>query len=454
MRINNGKEYVNEEVKEYLQDNGIQLELTAAYSPSQNGVAERVNWTLVEHAHAMLEEHHLLKFLWPEAVAYAMYLKNQSPTRAIKDDLTPEEVFWGTKPDISTLQEFGVKCWVLQQDNKRSKLDLKSREFIFTGLTDESRAWRYDNSHFRQSQTSRNVIFPDSNTTEPTYNDYIVSHPSLLKGESGSKVEQTPDGNNDISDDPMDAEIAKIKRDKPLDALATQMKLPIWHRKVIEPYKKSAQIASVTPPSYQTLHNPASQATKMLEQQHATVEEPSEAANIAIDYACVEETADNLSDEPLSLEEAKTRLDWHHWKKAMDEEYNLLTSLGTWQLEELPQDKSLVDCKWTYRLKRDGDKKITRYKARLVAKGFSQIPGIDFFKTYAPVVRLDTFCLLMAIATQRNLIIHGMDVVGAYLNDKLDESIYMTQPPEYSDGSGKVAHLKLTLYELKQSGQV
>ncbi len=138
----------------------------------------------------------------------------------------------------------------------------------------------------------------------------------------------------------------------------------------------------------------------------------------------------------------------------MDEEYNLLTSLGTWQLEELPQDRSLLDCKWTYRLKRDGDGKITRYKARLVAKGFSQIPGIDFFETYAPVVRLDTFRLLMAIAAQRNLIIHGMDVVGAYLNGKLDESIYMAQPPEYSDGSGKAAHLKLTLYGLKQSGRV
>ncbi|PBL01897.1 hypothetical protein ARMGADRAFT_905795, partial [Armillaria gallica] len=52
--------------------------------------------------------------------------------------------------------------------------------------------------------------------------------------------------------------------------------------------------------------------------------------------------ADNLSDEPLSLEEAKTRPDWHYWKKAMDEEYNLFTSLGTWQLKELSQDRSLV----------------------------------------------------------------------------------------------------------------
>ena len=224
------------------------MELTAAYSPFQNRVAERVNQTLMEHVCAMLEEHHLLKFLWPKAVAYAMYLKNRSPTRAIKNDLTPEEVFWGTKPDISSLQEFGVKCWVLQQDNKRSKLDPKSREFIFTGLTDESRAWRYYNSHSRQIQTSRNVIFPDSNTTEPTDNDYIVPHPSLLKGESGNKVKQTPGGNNDILDNCMDAESAESKGEMPLDVPATKLKIPIWHGKTIEPRDKLAQIASLTQP--------------------------------------------------------------------------------------------------------------------------------------------------------------------------------------------------------------
>jgi hypothetical protein len=96
--------------KEYLKDCGIQLQLTAAYSPSQNRVAERLNQTLVEHAWAMLIKHHLPRFLWPEAVAYATYLKNWSPTCALKNDVTPEEAFWNRKPDISTLQEFSTKC--------------------------------------------------------------------------------------------------------------------------------------------------------------------------------------------------------------------------------------------------------------------------------------------------------------------------------------------------------
>src|ERR1700678_325015 len=78
--------------------------------------------------------------------------------------------------------------------------------------------------------------------------------------------------------------------------------------------------------------------------------------------------------------------------------------------------------------------KIVKHKARLVAKGFSQIPGIDFVETFAPVMRLETFRLLMALATKLGLIIHVVDVVGAYLNGTLQETIYMEQPPDYDDG--------------------
>ena len=71
--------------------------------------------------------------LIPEAVAYATYLKNRSPTRAL-DDKTPDEVFWGKKPDISPLEEFGSKCWVLRQDGQVHKLQEKSRQFPFSLL--------------------------------------------------------------------------------------------------------------------------------------------------------------------------------------------------------------------------------------------------------------------------------------------------------------------------------
>jgi hypothetical protein len=89
-----------------------------------------------------------------------------------------------------------------------------------------------------------------------------------------------------------------------------------------------------------------------------------------------------------------------------------------------------------------------------VAKGFSQIPGVDFTDTFAPVVRLETFRTLMAIAARYRLNIHTMDVVGAYLNGKLDEIIYMEQPHGYEDGTNKVCKLLRPLYGLKQSGAI
>ena len=105
-----------------------------------------------------------------------------------------------------------------------------------------------------------------------------------------------------------------------------------------------------------------------------------------------------------------------------------------------------INCKWVFRLKRDAEGKIVRHKARLVAKGFSQIPGIDFFETFAPVMRLDTLQLLLAIAAIYGLVAHVVDVVGAYLNGELKEQIYMKQIPGYEDGKDSVLLLQRTLY--------
>jgi hypothetical protein len=161
----NAKEYISKDVRDYLGSRGIRLELTAPYSPQQNGAAERLNRTLVEHARAMLTAHNVPQFLWPEAIAYATYLKNRSPTRALGDKITPDEAFWGKKPNVAALQEFGTPCEVLRQDGKNSKIGVKTRSCIFVGLSEESRAWRYYNPNTRKVLTSRNITFIHDPTT-------------------------------------------------------------------------------------------------------------------------------------------------------------------------------------------------------------------------------------------------------------------------------------------------
>ena len=80
-------------------------------------------------------------------------------------------------------------------------------------------------------------------------------------------------------------------------------------------------------------------------------------------------------------------------------------------------------------------------------------PGIDYEETFAPVVHLETLRTLLAIGTALNLDIQIVDIVGAYLNGKLREEIYMRQPPMYENDSTAVCRLIRTLYRLKQSGR-
>ena len=80
LRADGGGEYLSKEFKKYLLENGTQQDTTTPHLSSQNGIAEHLNWTLVEHAHAMLHQHQLPNSLWKEAIAYVTYLKNQSLT--------------------------------------------------------------------------------------------------------------------------------------------------------------------------------------------------------------------------------------------------------------------------------------------------------------------------------------------------------------------------------------
>lgn len=90
----------------------------------------------------------------------------------------------------------------------------------------------------------------------------------------------------------------------------------------------------------------------------------------------------------------------------MQEELSSLRKHGTWKLVDLPPGRKPVKCKWVYKVKLKSDGSIERYKARLVAKGFTQVKGIDFEETFAPVARLDSLRYLLALAALEDWEIH------------------------------------------------
>ena len=99
-------------------------------------------------------------------------------------------------------------------------------------------------------------------------------------------------------------------------------------------------------------------------------------------------------------------LDSPFWKEAMDNEINSLIQNHTWELTNLPPSCKTIGCKWIFKKKLRPDESIDKFKTRLIAKGFTQRSGVDFFDVYAPVARITTIRVLIALASINKFIIH------------------------------------------------
>jgi hypothetical protein len=125
--------------------------------------------------------------------------------------------------------------------------------------------------------------------------------------------------------------------------------------------------------------------------------------------------------EPLKVEEA---LGDPNWIIAMQEELNNFTRNEVWSLVERPK-QNMIGTKWVFRNKQDEHGVVTRNKAQLVAQGFTQVEGLDFGETFAPLARLES--------TNHDFKLYQMDVKSAFLNGPLQELVYVEQPPGFED---------------------
>ncbi|KAF0894043.1 hypothetical protein E2562_033922 [Oryza meyeriana var. granulata] len=154
--------------------------------------------------------------------------------------------------------------------------------------------------------------------------------------------------------------------------------------------------------------------------------------------------------EPSSFREAEHH---HSWRRAMMEEMDSINDNRTWDLVDPPPSQRPIGLKWVYKVKRDERGAIVKHKARLVAKGYVQKAGIDFEEVFAPVARMESVRLLLAVAAHAGWGVHHMDVKSAFLNGELTEEVYVQQPPGFAvDGQEhKVYRLRKALYGLRQA---
>ncbi|GKE19287.1 zinc finger, CCHC-type containing protein [Tanacetum coccineum] len=409
--------------------------MTAPYSPQQNGVVERRNRTVLSTTRSMMKAMKLPLNFWAEAVRHAIYILNRVPTRALIDK-TPYEALYNRKPNLENLRIFGCTAYAKITIPHLKKLDDRSIPMIYLGVEEGSKACRLYDPIAKKKHISRDVKFMETKPWDWNKDKEDTSTQNTFRT---SFVVEGVDNENAT---PVNTEI---------------------NDNVDNTYQEQDPITDpnspITPPTY--TYNPHSE-----EEEEATTSSMENLGNRFDDtpvrgFKNLTEIYENthevetenlllMEEEPRNYKEASTD---KKWIEAMEIELDSINKNNTWTLTTLPPDQKAIGLKWVFKTKRDAEGKIIKYKARLVAKGYVQEQGIDFDEVFAPVARIETVRLILALAAYHGWQVHHLDVKSAFLHGDLKEEVYVTQPEGFVQqrNSGKVYKLIKALYGLRQA---
>ncbi|KAL0281564.1 UNVERIFIED_CONTAM: hypothetical protein PYX00_002512 [Menopon gallinae] len=209
IRTDNAREYLSKEFKNILEECGISRQLSAEYTPQQNGIAERANRTLIEMARCLMLQGNLPQSLWAEAVNTANYLRNRCPTRAL-NDRTPFEAWSGKKPYVGFLRIIGSKAVVLNKGQKRGKFEAKGETYVLVGYSQESKAYRLWKRGTNTIIKSRDAKFFEEVTDE----DGGKFHPFELYEDTHRDTGEDEDATSATDEEPISDEEADPQRNQ------------------------------------------------------------------------------------------------------------------------------------------------------------------------------------------------------------------------------------------------
>ena len=440
LRTDRGGEYLSTEFKSYLDTNGTQHQLTTAYTPQQNGVAERLNRTLIDLVRSMLSHKQVSKRFWAEALATSVYVRNRVTSRALPVNTTPHHIWMNSTPNVGHLRVFGSKCWYTLPKLELRKLDLRAREAMLLGYAQHSKAYKLWDGVLNKIVVSRDVKFDEStcgmhdiselesDSTNPEVNVVMLSDDIENESDNSSANDNEP-GDDDVSNEASESvETPSVTDDDENEEASSQVETPTVP--VVNPtpaVRRSSRVSK--PPGSWWQSN---FAVALLSHAHVAIEGP--------------KTFKQAVNGPRAA----------FWQKGIDKELASQTKNRTWELVPRSEASNILTSRWVFNVKQLPDAngiQVESAKARLVARGFQQVQGLDYTETYAPVIKFTTIRLLLALVAHFDLELHQMDVVTAFLNGDLDEDIYMEQPEGCIDESKNdfVCKLLKALYGLKQA---
>jgi len=415
-RCDNGKEYLNKYIYELANEKGISIEPCPPYVHELNGVAEKLNRTIMNSARCLLYEANVNLRYWPEVIRTATYLKNRTFTKSTIEDKTPFEIFFGKRPDLSNLKLFGSKVFIRVPEEKReSKWDRKADVGILLG---------YENVGYRVLINGRIAVARHVDIVEDREN---------LVGFSGDDNESCSESEECYLDNKSQGSDSDVftesvgKKNVSREDLNEGKEI-----KKTQIRKEQRKLSEETNKSKNNLRRTGRERKKT---------EFYSASLANTKYIYVNFVS---ADSPTNYVDVLESDEYCLWKEAMDGEINSLMKNKTWELVEKPENVKVLDTKWVFTNKSDN-----RKKARLVVRGFQQSEVLE--DLYSPVARIQTLKLLLSYCCQNELNILQLDVETAFLNDQVMSEVYVKQPLGYADKTGRVCKLKKALYGLRES---
>ncbi|CAM8929156.1 unnamed protein product [Rhodiola kirilowii] len=477
LRSDNGGEFFGTKLTSFLSMRGCIHQSSCAYTPQQNGIVERKHRHILDVARALRIQANVPKTFWGDCVLTAAYILNRTPI-PILDGKTPFEVIFGSVPPLDNLKVFGCLCYVNTIPKFRDKMDPRAHPCVFLGYPYGKKAYKAYCLTSHKVLVSRNVhffedIFPFKAMAQksvnknpavviPTVHYGVGDFPAgkMIVTDVGTAYNRDEDGaeffDTDLSLHEEESHSNSNISDVPAEE-ESHSKMPAVSAETESQSNSNMPIPFAPRRSQRNVKRPG----WMQDYQCNTVFNKSSPHSIdkQVTYSHCSPTHRHFLGlistykEPRNYTQAsKDKL----WQEAMQKEISALEQNQTWALTTLPNDKQAVDCKWVFKIKHNSDGTVERYKARLVAKGFTQVEGIDYHDTFAPVVKMTTVRCVLAVAAVRKWPLFQLDVNNAFLHGLLDEDVYMKLPPGFypqARQQGLVCKLQRSIYGLKQASR-
>ncbi|WVZ88098.1 hypothetical protein U9M48_034651 [Paspalum notatum var. saurae] len=368
-------------------------------------------------------------------VKTAVYVLNRSPTRSLEGK-TPYEAWFGKKPSVAHLRTFGCVAYAKKLGPGVNKLSDRSVQGVFLGYEPGAKAYRILDPVGEKLIISRDVKFD-----EKRYWSWTQNGVSQTSSASSFSIQWSTTVQDPITEPTVQGDAVEVGSETP----------PSANWQPGSPVTPQGPAAGGTLAGTQWATPPIGEEadSEGARLKYRTLSDlfnsSEEVQNVEYSGLCL-----LAAEEPASVDQA---LHEKCWYEAMVAELEAIRENKTWKLTDLPVGQRAIGLKWVFKVKKDPSGKIVKHKARLVAKGYAQRQGVDFDEVFAPVARLETVRLLLAIAASGGWEVHHMDVKSAFLNGDLQEEVFVHQPPGFVDEQQprKVLKLKKALYGLRQA---